>query len=181
MSPTASSKYLLITGALGNRCDYVVVRNQVHSEHFSLYDKSRIRTRLLGELRAHEITMPKLYDWLVTALNQLNLTVTAAIAPGEFTLIDRQRLLNWQRTLVAQIELAGPFLLREQQERWTPNIGHLPFRKPFWNGKSDAVSPIMTHFWEWWSYSSCSLVLSKRTEPYYRRRRSRSFGIPWNY
>jgi len=111
--PDSIEQICVITGALGNRCDYVVVRNQVHSDHFLLYDRSRIRTRLLGELRAHEITLPKLYDWLVTALNQRNLTVTAAIAPGEFTLLDRQRLLNWQRSLVAQIELAGPFLLPE--------------------------------------------------------------------
>jgi hypothetical protein len=72
---------------------------------------------LSDELGAHEITMPKLYDWLVTALNQRNLTVTAAIAPGEISLIDRQRLLNWQRTVVAQIELAGSFLLPEQPQR----------------------------------------------------------------
>jgi hypothetical protein len=72
---------------------------------------------LSDELGGHEITMPKLYDWLVTALNQHNLTVTAAIAPGEISLIDRQRLLNWQRTLVAQIELAGSFLLPEQKQR----------------------------------------------------------------
>jgi CobQ/CobB/MinD/ParA nucleotide binding domain len=115
--PDSIEQICVIAGALGNRCDYVVVRNQVHSEHFSLYDSSRIRKRLLDELGAHEITMPKLYDWLVTALNQHNLTVTAAIAPGEISLIDRQRLLNWQRTLVAQIELAGSFLLPEQPQR----------------------------------------------------------------
>jgi len=115
--PDSIEQICVIAGALGNRCDYVVVRNQVHSEHFSLYDNSRIRKRLLDELDAHEITMPKLYDWLVTALNQHNLTVTAAIAPGEISLIDRQRLLNWQRTLVAQIESAGSFLLPEQHQR----------------------------------------------------------------
>ena len=115
--PDSIEQICVIAGALGDRCDYVVVRNQVHSEHFSLYDNSNIRKRLLDELGACEITMPKLYDWLVTALNQHNLTVTAAIAPGEISLIDRQRLLNWQRTLVAQIELAGSFLLPEQPQR----------------------------------------------------------------
>ena len=115
--PDSIEQICVIAGALENRCDYVVVRNQVHSEHFSLYDNSRIRKRLSDELGGHEITMPKLYDWLVTALNQHNLTVTAAIAPGEISLIDRQRLLNWQRTLVAQIESAGSFLLPEQHQR----------------------------------------------------------------
>ena len=109
--PDSLEQLRVISSALENRCDYVVVRNQVHSDHFSLYDKSRIRARLLSELRAHEITMPKLYDWLVTGLSERNLTLTAALAPGEFTLIDRQRLLNWWRTLRAQMETVGPVLI----------------------------------------------------------------------
>ena len=108
--PDSLEQLRVISSALENRCDYVVVRNQVHSDQFALYDKSRIRSRLLSELRAHEITMPKLYDWLVTGLSEHNITVTAAIAPGKFTLIDRQRLLNWWRTLKAQMESAGPVL-----------------------------------------------------------------------
>jgi adenylate kinase family enzyme len=114
--PDSLEQLRVISSALENRCDYVVVRNQVHSDQFSLYDKSRIRARLLGELRAHEITMPKLYDWLVTALSERNLTITAALASGAFTLIDRQRLLNWWRTLTAQIEIAGPFLIPSGSE-----------------------------------------------------------------
>ena len=109
--PDSLEQLRVISSALDNRCDYVVVRNQVHSDQFALYDKSRIRSRLLSELRAHEITMPKLYDWLVTGLSEHNITVTAAIAPGKFTLIDRQRLLNWWRTLKAQMESAGPVLI----------------------------------------------------------------------
>ena len=109
--PDSLEQLRVISSALENRCDYVVVRNQVHSEQFSLYDKSRIRARLISELRAQEITMPKLYDWLVTGLSARNLTLTAAIAPGKFTLIDRQRLLNWWRTLRAQMESAGPVLI----------------------------------------------------------------------
>lgn len=114
--PDSLEQLRVISCALENRCDYVVVRNQVHSDQFSLYDKSRIRARLLGEFRAHEITMPKLYDWLVTALSERNLTITAALASGAFTLIDRQRLLNWWRTLTAQIESAGPFLIPSGSE-----------------------------------------------------------------
>jgi hypothetical protein len=109
--PDSLEQLRVISSALDNRCDYVVVRNQVHSDQFALYDKSRIRSRLLSELRAHEITMPKLYDWLVTGLSEHNITVTATIAPGKFTLIDRQRLVNWWRTLRAQMESAGPVLI----------------------------------------------------------------------
>jgi hypothetical protein len=109
--PDSLEQLRVISSALDNRCDYVIVRNQVHSDQFALYDKSRIRSRLLSELRAHEITMPKLYDWLVTGLSEQNITLTAAIAPGKFTLLDRQRLLNWWRTLRAQMESAGPVLI----------------------------------------------------------------------
>jgi adenylate kinase family enzyme len=109
--PDSLEQLRVISRALENRCDYVVVRNQVHSDQFFLYDKSRIRARLTGELGAQEITMPRLYDWLVTGLSERNLTITAALVPGEFTLIDRQRLLNWWRTTKSQIESAGPFLL----------------------------------------------------------------------
>lgn len=109
--PDSLEQLRVISNALGNRCDYVVVRNQVHCDQFFLYDKSRIRTHLLGELRACEITMPKLYDWLVTGLSERNLTITAAMASGEFTLIDRQRLLNWWRALTTQMKSAGTVLI----------------------------------------------------------------------
>lgn len=109
--PDSLEQLRVISSALEKRCDYVVVRNQVHSDQFLLYDKSRIRARLLGALRAREITMPKLYDWLITGLSERNLTVMGAIAPGEFSLIDRQRLLNWWRALTTQLESAGTVLI----------------------------------------------------------------------
>lgn len=62
----------LISDALGDRCDYLIVRNQAHSGHFTIYEKSRTRGRLTGELGAREMVMPRMYDWLVAALNQHN-------------------------------------------------------------------------------------------------------------
>ena len=109
--PDSLEQLRVISSALENRCDYIVVRNQVHSHQFLLYDKSRIRARLLAELRAREITMPKLYDWRITGLSERNLTVTAAIAPGEFSLIDRQRLLNWWRAFTKQMVSTGTVLI----------------------------------------------------------------------
>lgn len=97
-----------------HRCRYVIVRNQAHSEQFSIYDASKTRTRLLDELRATEITMPKLYDWLVAKLNQLNVPISQAIQHSSFSLLDRQRLKNWQRQFEEQITLAHDVLLSEQ-------------------------------------------------------------------
>jgi CobQ/CobB/MinD/ParA family nucleotide binding protein len=94
----------IVAEALGSRCKYVVIKNQAHSEHFTIYEKSKTRSRLIDELDAREIVMPKLYDWLVTALNQTNLTITAAIANPDFSLVNRQRLKNWREKFFEQIE-----------------------------------------------------------------------------
>lgn len=101
----------IIADALGGKCRYVIVRNQAHSEQFRIYDNSRTRARVLEELAGREIVMPRLYDWLVTGLNETNLSMSAAIAGSDFNLVDRQRLKNWQALFYEQIELARDLLL----------------------------------------------------------------------
>jgi len=96
---------------LNDRCRYVIVKNQALTERFTIYDQSKTRTRLLEELGAMEITMPRLYDWLVAELNVHNLTVTAGSGHSAFTLMDRQRLKNWQRIFYEELESAREFLL----------------------------------------------------------------------
>jgi hypothetical protein len=89
----------------------VIVRNQAHSEQFKIYDQSHTRNRVLTELAGREIVMPKLYDWLVTGLNETNLLMTAAIGQSDFSLVDRQRLKNWQAKFYEQIDVARDLLL----------------------------------------------------------------------
>lgn len=101
----------LISDTLGDRCHYLVVKNQAHSEHFTLYEKSRTRSRLTDELNAGEMVMPRMYDWLVAALNQHNLTATAALQHEAFNLVDRQRLKNWQKSFFAQVDSHQDILL----------------------------------------------------------------------
>ena len=55
--------------------------------------------------------MPRLYDWLVAELNVHNLTVTAGVAHAVLTLMDRQRLKNWQRVFYEELESVREFLL----------------------------------------------------------------------
>jgi hypothetical protein len=50
-------------------------------------------------------------EWLVEGLNRENLTVTAATKHESFYLLDRQRLLTWQRKLYSEIESVGALLL----------------------------------------------------------------------
>ena len=106
----------IIAEALGAKCRYLIVRNQAHSEQFRIYDNSQTRSRVLGELAGREILMPKLYDWLVTGLNETNLSMTAAIAGSEFSLVDRQRLKNWQANFYEQLDQARDLILPNTEQ-----------------------------------------------------------------
>jgi hypothetical protein len=101
----------IIAKAFNDRCRYLVVKNHALTEHFSIYDASKTRKRLLNELVAKEITMPKLHDWLVAMLHQVNLPVGQAIQHEKFSLMDRQRLKNWQRQFHEQINTVRQLVL----------------------------------------------------------------------
>lgn len=96
---------------LGKAAGYVVVRNAAHSDSFALFDSAEVRVRLKSELGGREITMTRLQDWLVEALNRENVTISAATKHAGFSLLDRQRLQTWQRKLFAEIESASDLLL----------------------------------------------------------------------
>ena len=106
----------LLSDALGQQCRYIVVKNQAHSDAFDLYEGSKMRGQLLNTLGAREVTMPRLYDWLVTALNRHNVTVTQALTHPAFHLIDRQRLKHWQAKLYAEIGAVTDLLLPPSTE-----------------------------------------------------------------
>ena len=101
----------IISNAFDKRCRYVIVKNRALSEQFAIYDASETRKQLLNELIVKEMTMPKLQDWLVAALHQHNLTVGQAAENAKFTLMDRQRLKNWQRQFAGQIEIVRELIL----------------------------------------------------------------------
>jgi hypothetical protein len=64
-----------------------------------------------GELKGREMVMPELYDWLVAKLNIENLTITQAIQSDKFIIIDRQRLISWQRRFNEQLQSVKELLL----------------------------------------------------------------------
>jgi len=100
-----------LTEEFGDRCNYVVVRNAAHSDSFAIFESSEVHARIISKLGGREIAMTRMQDWLVEALNAENLTTTAAQKHPSFSLLDRQRLQNWQRKLFTQIESAGDLLL----------------------------------------------------------------------
>ena len=101
----------LVVKKLAEACAYVVVRNEVHSDAFAVYDQSKIRVQLQKELGMKEIVMTKLQPWLVEELSHKKLPIAEAMKDGTLHLLDRQRLQTWQRKLYTQIESAAALLL----------------------------------------------------------------------
>jgi cellulose biosynthesis protein BcsQ len=97
--------------AMADHARFVIIRNQVHADAFTLYDQSQVRVRLLKKLEAKEITMLRMEEWLVEGLNRLNLTITNATKHESFYLLDRQRLMTWQRRLYEQIDSVASLTL----------------------------------------------------------------------
>ena len=81
------------------------------SERFGNYETSATHTRLVNELAAKEITMPKLYDWLVADLNRHDMTISTAIKNPKFDFFNRQRLQNWQHGFYDELESVREMLL----------------------------------------------------------------------
>jgi hypothetical protein len=100
-----------LVDALGDGPDYVIIRNAAQSDSFALFESAQVRARLIKEFGARELTMHRLHDWLVEALNREDVTITAATKHAAFSLLDRQRLQSWQRRLYAEIESARDLLL----------------------------------------------------------------------
>ena len=112
----------VLSATLNDVCSWVIVKNEAHSESFKLYDGSKTRRHLLEALHAREISMPRIYDWLVTALNEHNVSITAALTHPAFNLLDRQRLKRWQRRVYEQFDSVAELLL--------PSGGHVPSVEP---------------------------------------------------
>jgi len=100
-----------LTEEFQNRCNFVVVRNAAHSDSFTIFESSEVRVRLADKLGGREITMTRMQDWLVEALNAENLTISAATKHVSFSLLDRQRIQNWQRKFFVEIESVADLLL----------------------------------------------------------------------
>lgn len=103
-----------LSDKLGKSSHYIIVRNAAHSDSFALFDSAEVRVRLKRDLAGVEITMSRLQDWLVEALNGQNLTLTKAAKHASFGLLDRQRLISWQRRFYEELESATALLLPQK-------------------------------------------------------------------
>jgi hypothetical protein len=88
---------------IGNQVDWLVVRNHKSMSTTRIYDQSKARKELLG-CGAREMAMPKMTDHLVFTLQQQSLTIDRALEEGRLFLIDRQRLVNYRKSIFRQFE-----------------------------------------------------------------------------
>ena len=100
-----------VVNAIAGKADFLVIRNEVHGEGFELFDKSKLRQKLLSDVGAKEIVVTRMYKWLVEGLQRSKLTPTAARNHQDFSLMDRQRLVMWQRRFYEQIDSVHEMLL----------------------------------------------------------------------
>jgi hypothetical protein len=100
-----------ISDRLNKNANYIIVKNEALSVRFVNYEQSSTRARLLNELAAKEIVMPRLYDWLVAALNRHDHTISAGIKNPLFDFFNRQRLQNWQHEFYDELESVRNLLL----------------------------------------------------------------------
>ena len=166
----------LLSDVLGSVCDYVIVKNEGLSEDFDLYNGSQARKRVTGELKGREMVMPELYDWLVAKLNIESLTITQAIQSDKFIIIDRQRLISWQRRFNEQLQSVKELLLVCATP--PPN---LPWITPFWNGSGSITSATTIPYWQIWkSWKSISITVTPTVPLRNNRPLTPNFGIPWS-
>ena len=96
----------------GMRLHYVLVRNQLRGDDFSLLEKSGQQERAVA-MGAKVITLKRLYDSAIQKIDGHNASFWAAAnlsgaeGPG-LGLMDRQRLRMWLNHANAQLALAAP-------------------------------------------------------------------------
>jgi len=95
---------------IGHAVDWLVVKNQKNSASHRIYDNSKARKELLA-CGAREITLPKLPEHLVFVLQRDSFTIAQAIESNQLFVIDRQRLINYQRTVYSQLDQIKDILL----------------------------------------------------------------------
>jgi len=100
-----------ISERLNHRVRYLIVKNQALSERFDNYERSTTHKRLIDELGAAEIIMPRLYDWIVADLNRHDLTISVAAQNPAFDFFNRGRLQNWQHKFYEELDSVRGMLL----------------------------------------------------------------------
>ena len=87
-----------------NDAQYIIVRNQGRGSDFSLYDNSKVRSKLLEKRKCTEINLPKLLEKTAVILDKMNLTVSEAIDHPEIQIADKSRIRVFRRRVKEEVD-----------------------------------------------------------------------------
>lgn len=87
---------------VGNKAEWLVVKNYKQSQSLRIYQNSRAREDLL-RIGAKEISLQKLQEHLTTILQMNSWTIPQALASNTLNILDRQRLIEYTRALNQQL------------------------------------------------------------------------------
>lgn len=95
---------------VGSQAEWLVVKNYKQSHSLRIYQGSRAREELL-RVGAREVELEKLPEHLTTTLQMNSWTIPQALASGTLNVLDRQRLVEYNRGLHRQLYAAQSLLL----------------------------------------------------------------------
>ncbi|MEI9896947.1 MAG: hypothetical protein WDN28_24585 [Chthoniobacter sp.] len=95
---------------IGHQVNWLVVKNQKSMASTRIYDQSKARKELLG-CGAREMIMPKMTDHLVVYLQQHSQTIDRALEGNQLFLIDRQRLVDYRKSIFGAFDANQNLLL----------------------------------------------------------------------
>ena len=115
LAPEEDSIALLknLSGLLGDRVVWLVVRSTFKHGNWSLWENSKTRVDL-AELDFTEMSAPTLKADAFSALGQYTLTATAAVDHRPISLANRSSLATWRNNYLSEIERAVLPLLNDE-------------------------------------------------------------------
>jgi len=95
---------------LGDKVDWLVVKNHKTCSTSEIYDNSKARQELL-KLGAVEITMERVPWSLLATIQKTSRSLSSLVLDESLPFLERQRLRTFQRRFFEQLETARDFLL----------------------------------------------------------------------
>lgn len=99
-----------IARRLGDKVDWLVVKNHKTCSTSEIYDNSKARQELL-KLGAIEITMERVPWSLLATIQKTSRSLSSLVLDESLPFLERQRLRTFQRRFFEQLETARTFLL----------------------------------------------------------------------
>ena len=112
LAPTVDSINLLkiLSEQYGDQIRYIVARNQAMPGNWDLWEKSKTRASVLGDLGGIELTIPRLDEAAFAVVDRLGLPWGEALQKREVTLVTRSYVFRWRQKVFAELAKAQEVL-----------------------------------------------------------------------